>query len=239
MGGRSYASQGEQRSLALALRLAGHQLVTERIGSAPVLLLDDVFSELDPGRARGAAGVPAGRPGGRDDRRRASLRRCRHGSGSPRGREAARMTTWRPAPRTAAERDPLPVATSLDRVYPRPRGGPGAGPGRRVLPLGTARRPRDRRPRPPPSLRGGVLVVVVDQPAWAAQLRFMATDLLTRVRAEAEAPDIARARGPHGWSTGGSGAVGARARRRAILRPRWARSVTPLWYNGSHRNSGR
>jgi hypothetical protein len=34
--------------------------------------------------------------------------------------------------------------------------------------------------------------VVVDQPAWAAQLRFMATDLLTRVRAEAEAPDIAR-----------------------------------------------
>jgi DNA replication and repair protein RecF len=51
LGGRSYASEGEQRSLALALRLAGHQLVTDRIGSAPVLLLDDVFSELDPGRA--------------------------------------------------------------------------------------------------------------------------------------------------------------------------------------------
>ncbi len=48
---RTQASQGEQRSLALGLRLAGHQLVTERIGSAPILLLDDVFSELDPCRS--------------------------------------------------------------------------------------------------------------------------------------------------------------------------------------------
>jgi DNA replication and repair protein RecF len=48
---RTHASQGEQRSLALALRLAGHRIVTDRIGSAPVLLLDDVFSELDPFRA--------------------------------------------------------------------------------------------------------------------------------------------------------------------------------------------
>jgi DNA replication and repair protein RecF len=51
LGGRLYASQGEQRSLALALRLAGHQLVTDRIGSAPILLLDDVFSELDAVRS--------------------------------------------------------------------------------------------------------------------------------------------------------------------------------------------
>jgi DNA replication and repair protein RecF len=48
---RTHASQGEQRSLALALRLAGHHLVTGRIGSAPILLLDDVFSELDPDRS--------------------------------------------------------------------------------------------------------------------------------------------------------------------------------------------
>lgn len=48
---RTHASQGEQRSLALALRLAGHRLVTERTGSAPVLVLDDVLSELDDRRA--------------------------------------------------------------------------------------------------------------------------------------------------------------------------------------------
>lgn len=48
---RSHASQGEQRTLALAMRLAVHRLVSERTGSAPVLVLDDVLSELDPDRA--------------------------------------------------------------------------------------------------------------------------------------------------------------------------------------------
>ncbi len=61
LGGRTYASQGEQRSLALALRLAGHQLVADRIGSAPILLLDDVFSELDPTRSEALlACLPSG-----------------------------------------------------------------------------------------------------------------------------------------------------------------------------------
>jgi DNA replication and repair protein RecF len=49
---RTHASQGEQRSVAVALRLAGHTLVTARTGEAPILLLDDVFSELDPVRSR-------------------------------------------------------------------------------------------------------------------------------------------------------------------------------------------
>ncbi len=48
---RAQASQGEQRSLALALRLAVHDVVTETTGAAPILLLDDVFSELDAQRA--------------------------------------------------------------------------------------------------------------------------------------------------------------------------------------------
>jgi len=47
---RTHASQGEQRSLALALRLAAHRLVADATGTPPVLLLDDVFSELDPDR---------------------------------------------------------------------------------------------------------------------------------------------------------------------------------------------
>jgi DNA replication and repair protein RecF len=48
---RTHASQGEQRTLALALRLAGHRVCTEMVGAEPVLLLDDVFSELDHARA--------------------------------------------------------------------------------------------------------------------------------------------------------------------------------------------
>jgi len=58
---RTHASQGEQRSLALALRLAAHHVITEVTGSAPVLLLDDVFSELDPDRSDALlANLPAG-----------------------------------------------------------------------------------------------------------------------------------------------------------------------------------
>jgi DNA replication and repair protein RecF len=49
---RLQASQGEQRSVALALRLGLHRLLTERLGEPPILLLDDVFSELDPDRSR-------------------------------------------------------------------------------------------------------------------------------------------------------------------------------------------
>lgn len=49
---RTHASQGEQRTLALALRLAAHHVVADVVGSEPVLLLDDVFSELDPHRSR-------------------------------------------------------------------------------------------------------------------------------------------------------------------------------------------
>lgn len=58
---RTHASQGEQRSLALALRLAAHRVITEVTGSAPILLLDDVFSELDPDRSDALlANLPVG-----------------------------------------------------------------------------------------------------------------------------------------------------------------------------------
>lgn len=61
MPARTHASQGEQRTLALALRLAGHELVRARFEDPPVLLLDDVFSELDPARSAALlAHLPAG-----------------------------------------------------------------------------------------------------------------------------------------------------------------------------------
>jgi DNA replication and repair protein RecF len=58
---RAYASQGEQRSLALAIKLAAHRAIAEAVGEPPVLLLDDVFSELDPDRAAALTkALPAG-----------------------------------------------------------------------------------------------------------------------------------------------------------------------------------
>jgi DNA replication and repair protein RecF len=47
---RLYGSRGQQRSAALALKLAEVRAMTTRTGSAPVLLLDDVMSELDAAR---------------------------------------------------------------------------------------------------------------------------------------------------------------------------------------------
>ena len=46
----SYGSRAQQRSLALALRLAEAEVLRERRGEEPILLLDDVFSELDDQR---------------------------------------------------------------------------------------------------------------------------------------------------------------------------------------------
>jgi DNA replication and repair protein RecF len=47
---RRYASAGQQRTLVLSLKLAELELVQQVVGQPPLLLLDDVLAELDPGR---------------------------------------------------------------------------------------------------------------------------------------------------------------------------------------------
>ncbi|HAX76427.1 MAG TPA: DNA replication/repair protein RecF, partial [Cyanobacteria bacterium UBA11372] len=47
---RAYGSQGQQRTLVLALKLAELKLIEEVVGEPPLLLLDDVLAELDPNR---------------------------------------------------------------------------------------------------------------------------------------------------------------------------------------------
>jgi predicted nucleic acid-binding Zn ribbon protein len=100
------------------------------------------------------------------------------------------VTTWRPTVPSAGERDPVPVAASLDRVT-RALGVPRA----RLLTAVFSRWEQlvgpdiaaHARPR---SLRQGTLLVLVDHPAWATQLRFLASDLLARIQLEADAPEI-------------------------------------------------
>ncbi len=48
---RTRASQGEQRTAALALRIGAYRIIEEIRSQKPILLLDDVFSELDKDRA--------------------------------------------------------------------------------------------------------------------------------------------------------------------------------------------
>ena len=47
---RQFSSQGQQRSASLSLKLTELEIIRERTRSSPILLLDDVFSELDEGR---------------------------------------------------------------------------------------------------------------------------------------------------------------------------------------------
>ena len=160
----------------LALRLAGHQLVTEEIGSSPILLLDDVFSELDPARSEALLACV---PGGQAVVTSADVGELPTGGerSDPhpyRGREAAVVTTWRSAEPGPVECEPRPVADSLDRVT-RAFGAPRA----RLLAAVFSRweelvGPEIARHAQPRSLRGGVLVLTADQPAWATQLRYMA-----------------------------------------------------------------
>jgi DNA replication and repair protein RecF len=50
MTASDYASEGQQRTIALALKLAQGDLLHTRRGKTPIYLLDDIFGELDPAR---------------------------------------------------------------------------------------------------------------------------------------------------------------------------------------------
>jgi DNA replication and repair protein RecF len=56
----AYGSQGQQRTAVLACKVAEYDVMRARTGDAPILLLDDVLSELDPQRAGGFLGAVSG-----------------------------------------------------------------------------------------------------------------------------------------------------------------------------------
>ena len=56
---KGYASHGESWSFALGLKLAAYRLLRRDLGDDPVLVLDDVFAELDSGRRERLAALVA------------------------------------------------------------------------------------------------------------------------------------------------------------------------------------
>jgi len=56
----AFGSQGQQRTAVLALKVAEYDVMRERTNEAPILLLDDVLSELDAERAAGFLGAVEG-----------------------------------------------------------------------------------------------------------------------------------------------------------------------------------
>ena len=187
LSSRAYASQGEQRSLALALRLAAHDVVTRRTGTSPVLLLDDVFSELDPDRSDAlmanlpagqtvlstASGLPSGaRPGAGAHGSR------RHGRGGMRHRSTRRPAKIDPCPgsrcpiRDDMGPEPRPMPEILDQVL----AGLGAPSADAVVTV--SERWSDligaevAAHVTPVSIEHGRLTMVADSPAWASHVRW-------------------------------------------------------------------
>ena len=125
LGGRdlaTFASRGQQRTAILALKLAELDVVTAIDGRPPLLLLDDVFSELDPERrshlVRRIAALPAGvhhDDHARRPRSRAAGDRdrlggpARTGRGRPAGRRRRRaaMSVGGGGPMSAPRRRPM------------------------------------------------------------------------------------------------------------------------------------
>ena len=139
---KGYASHGESWSFALALRLAAYDLLRAD-GIEPVLVLDDVFAELDAGRRERLAELVGGASQvlvtcAVADDVPAALRGARYEVGRGDG-DPCRMS--RPTSRRDAGRRP-----EVDRT--RRWRGAGAGPGRARRRAGPARRRPRRRPRP-------------------------------------------------------------------------------------------
>ena len=165
---RAFGSQGEQRTAVLALLLAEAALLRETRGEPPVLLLDDVLSELDAGRRARAAGAAGGaRPGDRDGHgRRGRARRRPACCASSAGRLL-------PTADGAA-----PVRSSgVDAIGDAARGrAAGRSPGRRARAgaagVGRRRGAGDRAPRAarPAAPRTATLVVHCRDAGWAQAL---------------------------------------------------------------------
>ena len=93
------------------------------------------------------------------------------------------MSTWRPSSPPPSERDPKRVSESLDRIARR-LGGPTASVTAAVFSRWEDLVGEDIAAHARPvSLRGGVLILSVDHPAWATQLRFMTAELIERIEA--------------------------------------------------------
>ncbi len=91
------------------------------------------------------------------------------------------MTTWQPSTPPPGERDPRRLSELLERTARR-LGGPSLGTTSAVFSRwDQVVGPDIAEHARPVSLHDGVLVLAVDHPAWATQLRYMTTELLTRI----------------------------------------------------------
>jgi predicted nucleic acid-binding Zn ribbon protein len=140
--------------------------------------------------------------------------------------------------------DPRPVAESLDRVT-KWLGAPRARELATLFSQWEAVVGREiAQHTEPRSLRGGVLILLVDQPAWATQLRYLGPELLARIHAAVGGSAVTEIQIRVAGQAGSTGGMGRGARRREERLPGLdgdsvdRRSHPPL-VEWDHRSSGR
>ena len=169
---RAYGSQGQQRMALLALLFAERRLSSERRGRPPIMLLDDVMSELDSATAAAARRAPARGGTGRDHRHR----------GRPGARDGdAAGELIRVAGRTIHA--PEPGGSGVRRVAPRPLARALEGALRRAEPptllarvqasWAAAAGPGLAAAATPVSEREGVVTVACESAVWAQELELL------------------------------------------------------------------
>ena len=102
------------------------------------------------------------------------------------------MSTWRALRVPRSEQEPLAVSSSLDRLARRLGAPPPSVASAVFARWEEMVGPQVAAHATPRSLRGGVLVIAVDEPAWATQLRMLSADLLARLAAAAPDPSAVR-----------------------------------------------
>ena len=181
---RRYGSQGEQRLALLALLFAEREALVDAGRSAPMMLLDDVTSELDPerrallvraaarGRRPGADHRDRGRAAARPSARARSWRCARDGviaEAVDRGRGGGPASRpQRRAPRRLG--DALGAVRAETRAGDPARGGPG-----RVAAIAGAAIAAEAEPV---AERDGVVTVACRSATWAQELDLLGPDLL-------------------------------------------------------------
>ncbi len=179
---RAYGSQGQQRAALLALLFAERELLAERRARLPLMLLDDVMSELDAERRElladllrggGQAVITATEPEHVPGTAARGEELVRVGGGTHRGNRAGDGGVRRLAPR--------PLSVALDAVVAEAE--PATALARAQAAWPEVAGPALRSFAQPVAERDGVLTLACESAVWAQELEFMGADLLDRMNA--------------------------------------------------------
>ena len=186
---RAYGSQGQQRAALLALLFAERELLASRRGRAPLMLLDDVMSELDSQRRELLAGLL--RSGGQAV---VTATEAEHVPGATEAELIRVSDGIATAPVAAAGREtpaPRPIGAALEKALSGARP-PGLLADVQAVWPGVAGDALAASASPV-SERDGLVTVACESAVWAQELELLGADLIARLNARLTQGAVGRA----------------------------------------------